>query len=79
MWDLGDFCASERDFLSGFWTDFERILSGFFRFFVEYNLLMTIDNLLMLKKILGDFTSVKLFFKMLMVVIFEIFRYGAGK
>ena len=40
---------------------------------------MVIDNLHMLKIFGGNFTSVKLFLKMFMVVIFEIFRYGAGK
>ena len=54
------------------WIDFLDSLWG-------HNLLMTIDNLLMLKIFGGDFTSVNLFLKMLMVVIFEIFRYGAGK
>lgn len=60
----------------GFFWVFVRILM---RILAGDNLLMTIDNLLMLKIFWGDFTSVKLFFEMLMVVIFEIFRYGADK
>ena len=44
-------------FLGRFWMEFrcafERIFEQIFRFFVGHNLLMTIDNLLMLKKFWG--------------------------
>lgn len=40
---------------------------------------MTIDNLHMLKIFWGILPLLIYFLEMLMVVIFEIFRYGAGK